>query len=233
MSTTDRSCSRENHPVTLSNGDCMSQKEFHRIYEEMAEDFRAELLGGIVFVREPLAMPHGLSHAHLVSLLVAYGASSPGVQVPADATVILGDKDEVQPDAFLRVSPEYKGQTLDTGKGPYVLGPPELVAEVSFSSRSIDLHLKRKRYMRAGVLEYLVLCLQPKVIVWLDLHRRTRLKPDGDGVFRSLVFPGLWIHGEALLSLDYTQGMAVLAQGLASAEHAAFVSRLAAERERR
>jgi hypothetical protein len=47
-----------------------------------------------------------------------------------------------------------------------------------------------------------------------------------DGIFRSRVFPGLWLDAEALLGNDRRRVLEVLAQGLATPEHAAFVARL-------
>jgi hypothetical protein len=49
---------------------------------------------------------------------------------------------------------------------------------------------------------------------------------DADGIFRSRIFPGLWLHANALLQLDGATVMDVLQQGLATPEHAAFVQRL-------
>ena len=43
---------------------------------------------------------------------------------------------------------------------------------------------------------------------------------------RSEVFPGLWLDPRALLTQDWPRLLAVLGQGLASPEHAAFVARL-------
>jgi hypothetical protein len=53
---------------------------------------------------------------------------------------------------------------------------------------------------------------------------------DTDGIFRSRVFPGLWLHADALLRLDGAQVMQVLQQGIVSSEHAAFVQQLQARR---
>jgi hypothetical protein len=50
--------------------------------------------------------------------------------------------------------------------------------------------------------------------------------PTTDGIFRSRVFPGLWLHANALLQLDGVTVMDVLRQGLATPERAAFVQRL-------
>jgi len=222
----------------LRNGDCLVQREFHRLYESMPEDFKAELIGGTVFVNEPLGVSHGDHHMRLGSIFDAYQASTPGTHGSDNATVILGEDDEVQPDLFLRVLPEYKGQSRNTKpvgkapniKGPYVEGAPELVAEIAYSSRAIDLHLKRQRYLHTGVIEYVVLCLSPLQIVWFDLRNGRMIEPDDAAVFRSIIFPGLWIHADALLTLDYRLSMDVLARGIASPEHAEFVAFLATKR---
>jgi len=47
----------------LHNGDSMTQSEFHRTYEQMPEGLKAELVGGVVFVCEPLGLEHGCNHA--------------------------------------------------------------------------------------------------------------------------------------------------------------------------
>ena len=105
---------------------------------------------------------------------------------------------------------------------------PELIAEIAHSSRAIDLHAKRDDYTRYGVLEYLVVCLQERQLRWFDLRANRELPSDADGVFRLHTFPGLWVHGEALLTKDYRRLMAALEQGLATPEHATLVRRLAA-----
>jgi hypothetical protein len=42
----------------LVNGDRMTQPEFHRRYELYPEDEKWELVGGIVYMASPLALPH-------------------------------------------------------------------------------------------------------------------------------------------------------------------------------
>ena len=49
-----------------------------------------------------------------------------------------------------------------------------------------------------------------------------------DGVFRSEVFPGLWLDPEALIADDMDRLIATLDRGLATPEHAAFAAQLAA-----
>ena len=48
-----------------------------------------------------------------------------------------------------------------------------------------------------------------------------------DGVIRSVVFPGLWLSVEALLSGDLRGLLQTLDRGLSTPEHAEFVERLA------
>lgn len=53
------------------------------------------------------------------------------------------------------------------------------------------------------------------------------LPPGPDGIFRSEVFPGLWLDPKALFDDDLDRLIAVVDQGIATPEHAAFVARLA------
>ena len=213
----------------LENGARMTQPEFHQLYEQTPEDFRAELIGGIVYVSSPLKLRHGTNHLSLGTLFFAYQGHTPGVECEDNTTVQLGEESEPQPDLYLRILPEYGGQSRTT-EDDYLAGAPELVAEIAQSSQSIDLHTKLLDYARYGVREYLVVCLREGQLRWFDLPADEELHPDRDGVYRVRVFPGLWIHGTALLAKDYGRLMATLQQGLAAPEHAAFVARLAAAR---
>jgi Uma2 family endonuclease len=212
----------------LHTGDRMTREEFHRIYEQMPEDFRAELIGGIVYVASPLKWRHGTQHVPLTWLFYSYQLRTPGVETGDNATILLGDECEPQPDLYLRILAECGGQSRIT-VDEYLAGAPELLAEVAHSSRAIDLHAKRDDYARYGVLEYLVLCLHERQLRWFDLRANREVQPDSDGVFRLHTFPGLWIHGEGVPSGDQRL-MTTLEQGLATAEHAAFVDKLAAAR---
>jgi len=221
------------HPrprAELHNGDRMTREEFHRIYEQMPEDFRAELIGGIVYVSSPLGRRHGIAHPALTTVLFAYKGNTPGVEVGDNTTVLLDPDGEPQPDLYLRILPEFGGQSR-TSEDDYVLGPPEMLIEIAHSSRSIDLHLKRREYARHGVLEYLVLSLADKQLRWFDLKADRELSADSDGVLRIRTFPGLWISGPAVLAQDYKGLMDVLNRGLATPEHGAFVQRLADARD--
>lgn len=132
---------------------------------------------------------------------------------------------------MLRILPECKGQSGNTYDGVYVHGAPELLAEIAYSSRALDLHKKKELYEKTGVVEYAVVCLKPQRLYWIDLRAKQTMTADEDGVLRSRAFPGLWIHVEALLQRDYKLSMEVLQQGLASPDHQLFVERLSAARQ--
>ena len=224
-----RAESEENALLPLENGDHLDQKTFHARYEAMPEDFRAELIGGIVYVSSPLKRPHSRSHGLLIHWLFEYEDATPGVETHLDATSILGEEAEPQPDACLLITAPGKGQTREEDE--YLVGAPELAAEVASSTAHIDLHAKRTDYERAGVKEYLVFVLRPIRVVWFVLRqgRFEELAAGSDGILRSEVFPGLWLDPAALGRRDSRALRAVLQQGLATPEHAAFVARLAGQ----
>jgi Uma2 family endonuclease len=220
------SLSAEPEPPELHSGDRLSREEFHRIYEQMPESFKAELVGGIVYVASPLRIPHATNHPFLSALLLAYSVRTPGVQVGDNATVLLGDEGEPQPDLFLRILPESGGQSRTT-EDEYVDGAPELVVEIAHSSRALDLHGKKEDYAKYGVREYVVWSLADFRLDWFDLAGGQALLAGTDGILRIHSFPGLWIDAFALGAQQYDRMMATLQQGLDTPEHAAFVEQLA------
>jgi Uma2 family endonuclease len=215
----------------LNNGDRMTREEFHRIYEQMPDDFKAELVGGIVYVASPLKRKHGTRHLALGTVFGIYEAHTCGVEAGDNTTILLGDEGEPQPDLYLRILEECGGQSRASADD-YILGAPELLSEIALSSRSIDLHGKRLDYRRYGALEYVVACLKERQLRWFDLRSDRELPADADGVCRVHAFPGLWIHAEALFAKDLPQLLATLNEGLASPEHVAFVQKLAAAQKK-
>jgi Uma2 family endonuclease len=215
--------------VKLHSGDRMSREEFHRLYEQTPEDFKAELIGGTVYVASPVSPSHGKPHLLFAGLLAAYVGRTPGVEASDNTTIFLGDEGELQPDLYLRILPQCGGQST-TKKNGYVEGAPELVSEIAYSSRAIDLHAKKDEYARYGVREYLVVSVEEQQLRWFDLLGGTELRPDPAGIYRIQAFPGLWINGPALIAHDYNSLMQTLEEGLATPEHAAFVTELAKRR---
>jgi hypothetical protein len=221
-----RSAPLENGVPLLVNGDRMKQAEFHRRYLAYPDDTKFELIGGIVYMTSPLRWRHG-NYSQQVSLVFGlYEAATAGVEGGDNATIILGEESEPQPDIALRILPEYGGQSHLEDE--YVRGAPELLTEIAYSSRAIDLNQKREDYERAGVLEYLVLSIEDQELYWFHFPSAKMIRPNRQGVSRSLVFPGLWIENQSLLSRNSARQIEVVQQGLASREHSAFVKRLQA-----
>ena len=228
MSTVDRPGVRTLPPLVA--GQRLDQPTFHERYEAMPPGTRAELIGGVVSMPSPMSYEHDRRNNAAIFMLTYYEGFTPGVEALGGVTTILGIRGEVQPDAMLRILPECGGRTRPVGD--YVGGSPELVVEVSLSTRRKDLGPKLRDYDRAGVLEYLVSTTGPD-----DFHRyalrdgRLIREPlPADGLFQSEVFPGLWLDPAALRSRDFRGMMATLDRGIATPEHAAFAARLAAAR---
>jgi Uma2 family endonuclease len=199
----------------------------------MPEDVRAELIGGVVYMSSPLRARHGRAGSDLTWWLGNYRVTTPGTDSVGHATHILGRNSELQPDGCLFILPEFGGQVREDDDG-YFTGAPELVAEISASTESIDLHAKKTDYEKAGVREYVVAALRRETVFWF-VRRRGKFKeigPDADGIYRAQVFPGLWLDPVALVRRNTKRLQAVLEQGLAAPEHAAFVSKLKQARSR-
>ena len=98
----------------------------------------------------------------------------------------------------------------------------------------IDLNRKMKVYRRNQVSEYLVWRTYDNELDWFQFRNGQfeRMEPDAaDGLLKSTAFPGLWLDSAALLRRDLAAVLAVLARGIASPEHAAFVAKLASQRK--
>src|SRR6266851_320525 len=86
------------HLPHLEAGDHLDQATFHKRYEAMPSGFRAELVGGVVFVPSPRRSEHGEYHALVMGWLTHYWIATPGTEAWNSATAILGDFSEPQPD---------------------------------------------------------------------------------------------------------------------------------------
>jgi Uma2 family endonuclease len=217
----------------LKNGDHLSVAEFERRYKAMPHLKKAELIGGQVYMPSPVAADdHGTPHCDFMTWLGLYAAMTPGTKGADNSTVKLAAGDnEPQPDGLLRILPECGGQTTTDDDG-YIIGAPELVGEISSSSVSYDLHEKFDAYQRNRAREYIVWRVEDQAIDWFQLRGRffRPMKPGADGLYRSKVFPGLWLDARALIDDDMPRVVQVLQEGLGSPEHQRFVTRLQAKK---
>lgn len=209
----------------LEPGDRLTRAEFERRYEAMPHTKKAELIEGVVYMPSPVRLRrHGRPHMRLITWIGIYEAQTPCVIAGDNATARLDLENEPQPDGMLLLDPECGGQAIISGDD-YVEKAPEWVGEVSGSSVSFDLHTKLHVYRRNGVREYVVWRVADKQIDWFALRDGDfkPLLPDAAGILRSEVFPGLWLDAAAMIAGDMPRVFAVVQQGLASTEHAAFV----------
>jgi len=212
----------------LVAGQQLDQPTFHERYEAMPDGTRAELVGGRVYMPSPVGLEHSEYDDDVALWCGLYKKATKGLRSGKNATVILGRFGETQPDGHLRIPQALGGQTrIERG---YIVGAPELVIEVARASRSYDLNEKKAEYAEAGVLEYIVVELEPDRVHWFVLRdgQFEELPADADGIHRSLIFPGLWLDGDALLAEDMDRVVEVLEQGLATPAHAAFAAKLMA-----
>lgn len=211
----------------LQSGDRLTRDEFERRYEAMPEVKKAELIEGVVYMPSPVSFEdHAGPHFDVIAWLGGYRAFTPGVRGGDNATLRLDLDNEPQPDGFLMIHPKHGGRVrIDGG---YIVGGPELTAEIAASSVSYDLHVKLRAYQHNEVREYVVWRVYDRAIDWFVLRDSNyeRLPLDAQGHYRSVVFPGLWLDPNALIAGDMVKVMQVLQQGLATPEHAAFVARL-------
>jgi Uma2 family endonuclease len=213
----------------LEAGQRLDQPAFHERYEAMPPGTRAELIGGVVLMPSPMRRDHGVTSRDVSGWLSQYQRFTRGVLGADNVTAILGDFGEPQPDCILFL-PKALGGSSRVDRDGYLNGPPELVVEIARSSRQIDLGDKKRDYQRVGVPEYVVIEIDPDRVHWFMLRRGRYVKhpPGPDRIFRSTIFPGLWLDSAALFAGDLECLYAALERGLATPEHAAFVARLAA-----
>jgi Uma2 family endonuclease len=216
------------HVPRLQSGDRLSDAEFQRRYEAMLDSTKAELIEGIVYIPPPVFEDsHGGPHADLMGWLAFYRAVTPGVRCADNTSLRLDLGNLPQPDAYVRILPTQGGKTRTDERG-YVVGAPELIAEIAASSANYDVHDKLVAYQRNGVREYVVWRTYDAQIDWFAIRagRYHRLRQGRDGIYRSRVFPGLWLIPAALIRGDVATVLRVVQQGTASPEHEKFARRL-------
>jgi Uma2 family endonuclease len=215
----------------LQNGDHLTRAEFERRYDADPRMKKAELIDGVVYTPSPVRHTHhGRQHFDTIGWLGHYVAATPGVQGGDNGSLRLDLNNEPQPDSYLIIRPELGGQVRIDEEG-YIVGAPEWIGEIAASSVSYDLHAKLRAYQRNRVKEYMVWRVEDAAIDWFIL-RGDRFEPlPVDGVFKSIVLPGLWLDTQAMIAKDLIRVFQVLDEGMAQPEHAAFVQQLQQRRK--
>ena len=215
-------------PPTLVEGQRLDQPTFHALYQAMPPGTRAELIDGVVYMPSPVSLEHGEAHVLVIVWLDYYADETRGTRVLDNATTILGWKSE-PPSLGCCILPDY---WLGLMRHWQCIRPWSSVSivEVSKATRYVDLGPKLRDYERAGVLEYVVRAIDPDEIFWFIQENGVLMQCSigEDGLYRSAVFPGLWLDPQALLEGNRQRLRAVLDLGYSTPEHTAFVAKLAA-----
>jgi Uma2 family endonuclease len=211
----------------LVEGDRLSREEFHRRYLAMPHVKKAELIDGVVYMPSPVNhVVHGHPHGLTGAWIGTYFGHTPGVSFGIESTLQLEGDNEVQPDITLFTLRKEDG-TNRLGRDGYIDGGPELAIEVAASSASRDRNAKMRVYRANGVREYIIWRTKDEAIDWFIL-RDGKYEPLAldEGVYKSEAFPGLWLDTATMMRGDLLGVYAILHQGIATPEHAAFVERL-------
>ena len=219
-------------PFPLQAGDNLTRAEFLHRWKQHPKIKFAELIGGVVYMPSSVTRLHGVTNLHVTGLLGVYHAYTPGTEGGANATTMMEGEETPQPDDYLRILPEFGGQSGNEGE--YVREAPELIAEICVSGASYEINQKFDLYERMGVLEYVAVLMYEREIRWhrLTLKGYQRVAPTTGMIWKSKIFPGLWLDGQAMLANDAAKVLATLQQGLQSPEHAAFAKKLAKRKKK-
>ena len=212
----------------LENGDRLTREEFHRRYEAMPENVKAELIKGVVYMSSPVRVSkHGKPHAKMMVFLGVYYANTSGTDLSDNVTYIVSDYYEPQPDAVLRIE-ENRGGKSWVNDNDYLEGSPELVVEIASSTASYDLHDKLEIYEQKGVQEYIVWRVLDEQIDWFGLEnsKYERLAPNKQGIIESKVFAGLRLNVQAMLKDNLQKVLSDLQKGLQSKNYKDFAEQL-------
>jgi hypothetical protein len=130
-----------------------------------------------------------------------------------NATIRLNTDNDPQPDLCLL---RQDGQTHFDAEG-YIIGAPEMIVEIAGSSASYDFSEKRDVYEAAGVGEYLVFeTIEGRIAWWQSKNGQFAEIQPKDGIYKSALFPGLWLDADALRSANSLKLINTLQQGIES-----------------
>ena len=191
-----------------------------------------ELVDGVVRLPGPRGKATtGRARASLKFLLIEYEIRSKGIDAARRPLTFLNARHILEPTYVLRL-PAGDGGGSTLVDGDYLAGPPELAAEVVEDDPADYLNQKcaRLRPRRRARVRRLADPRRLKTYwsVLNDAGGYDSLPPDpADGLFKSRVFPGLWLDADALVRGDLAGVRAAVERGCDTPGHADFARQLA------
>ena len=146
---------------------------------------------------------HDNQNCIMIALMAIYSARMREVMPISSATLKLGSRNEVQPDFGLR---REDGSTkIENG---YIVGPVELVGEISASSVARETTSKFEVYEASGFKECMIWETERNNLTWYKLAfgKYEEIVPI-DGILKSEQFPGLQTDMHALLTNNIQRAM--------------------------
>lgn len=197
----------------LNSGDVLSREEYIRRYEAAPEELKAERINGKVYLMNSLrARYHGNPQMLLAGWLFTYAMAHPELNLSDNATLHLRTENTPQPDLCMYRT----GGNASLDEDGYLVGSPELIIEIAGSSASYDFGEKRDVYEAAGVGEYLVFeTIEGRIEWWRHDGSKFVDVPRDETVFKSTLFSGLWLDGDALRAADRFRLIEKLNEGIA------------------
>ncbi len=218
-------------PPILEVGDHLTFDQYEQRSGHTENSKRFELVEGRVTMNAAMRYTqHNEPLGEILTLITLYRLKTPGVASGIPTTVLLDAQNAPEPDAFLRILPEFGGRVIVNDKG-YLSGAPELIIEIAASSVSIDLFEKKTMYERFGVEEYLVWRTEDAVIDCFDLQhgKYVNISP-AEGIWKSRTFGGLWFDTLQLAARNFDAALVATQAGLNSSDHHTFAQRLSQKR---
>lgn len=185
-----------------------TERYTYKDYLEFPEDFRCEIIGGVVCEMGQTWRYHQALSRYLGCELARFTRDGPYRSYPAPFDVLLREAGESEMDASNVVQPDlvvYCDRSKLTEAG--ATGAPDLVVEIlSPSTKDRDLLVKLGLYQRHGVREYWIVDGDGRAVLQFvrnesgKLARHAALRPPE--MLRAALFPELAIDLDGLFASD-------------------------------
>ena len=182
----------------------LSAEESHARYLKSGNFRKVQLINGMMRMPSPVRFEaHDEPNNVMITLIVNYSAKMAGVRSIGSATLKLDSRNNIQPEFEL-----LREDGSSTIENDYIVGPVELVGEISESSIRGYTTSKFEAYRAIGSKEYMIwkTVLNEIVLYKLVYVNYEEIVPV-DGTLKSQQFPGLHIDTEALITNSHQRAM--------------------------
>lgn len=151
-----------------------------------------------------------------------YRMFTPGVYCCVHVPVQLDDQTRVTPGLIAMVNHGEHKQCSPDSDYDHFQGPPNFVLDVFARESFSEYELRRRKFERAGVLEYVAFRdAQPLEWTWNRsvADQFVEIEADHDDLILSTALPGMWMSRTALANRDWWTIMGQIARGVSRRGH--------------